>query len=104
MYAVIQLGSSQYRVAEGDSIIAHRLSEKEGKTITLDKVLFFYDGKNVHVGQPFLKNIKITAKVMGQVLADKVVAFKFRRRKNYAKKRGHRQKLTTLNITKITPE
>ncbi len=104
MYAIIQLGANQFRVAQGDVIEAVRLSDEEGKTITLDQVLLFSDGKNVQVGQPFLKNIKVTAKVVKHSLADKVVAFKFRRRENYQKKIGHRQHMTILNITKITPE
>ena len=104
MHVIIELGGSQYKVAEGDTIEAHRLSDKEGKTITLDKVMLFSDGKKVQIGQPFLTNIKVTAKVVQHRLAEKVIAFKFRRRKNYARKRGHRQQTTTLNITKITPE
>ena len=104
MYAVIQLGGSQYKIAEGDTIETHRMSDKEGKTITLEKVLLFFDGKSVQVGQPFLTNVKVAAKVVHHRLAEKVIAFKFRRRKNYAKKKGHRQHTTTLSITKITPQ
>ena len=104
MHAVIQVGSNQFRVTEGDTIVTHLLSDKEGKSLTFDQVLLFSDGKSVQIGQPFLKNIKVTGKVLRHGKGEKVVAFKFRRRENYQKTRGHRQKLTTVNITKITPE
>jgi len=102
MYTIVQVGSSQYKVSEGDTIQVNRLEEKEGKTITLDQVLLYDDGKEVLVGHPHLKNVKVTAKVVKHFLGDKLIAYKFRRRKNYAKKRGFRAQLTTLNISKIS--
>ena len=101
MYAVVQLGSSQYKISEGDIIEADRLEEEKGKSITLDKVLLFADGKDVQIGQPYLKNIKVTAKVVGDTLGEKLIAFKSRSRTANVWKKGHRAKLTTLNITKI---
>ena len=101
MYAVIELGSHQYKVSEGESIEANKLKIDKGKNVTIDKILLFASGKDIRVGQPFLKDVKVTAKVIHQTLGDKVVAFKYRRRKGYTKKKGHRQKLTALNITKI---
>ncbi len=102
MYTIIQVGSSQYKVSEGDTIHVSRLPAEEGKTITLDKVLFFLNGDNVQIGQPYLKNVKVTAKVIKHSLGEKRVAFKFRRRKNYAKKRASRPQLTELTISKIS--
>ena len=102
MYAIIQLGSKQYKVSEGDSIVANRLPNEIDKTVSVDQVLLYSDGQNTRVGQPFLKDVKVTAKVMRHFLGDKVIAFKFRRRKDSCTKRAHRQKLTALNITKIT--
>ena len=102
MYAVIQIGSSQIKVSEGDVINAHRIKEKAGKNVTLDKVLLFAKAADIRVGQPYLKDVKVTAKVIQHVLDDKVIAFKYRLRKNSARKSGHRQKLTALNITKIS--
>ncbi len=103
MYAIIQLGAFQYKVSEGDLLNVQRLSSGEnGKNITIDKVLLCDDGQNVHVGRPILSNVKVTAEVIGQVLDDKVVAFKYRRRKNSYRKRGHRQKLMTVNIKSIS--
>ncbi len=102
MYAIIQVGSSQFKVSEGDVIDAHRLNEKEGKNITVDKVLLFAKGTDVRIGQPYLKDVKVTAKVIKHDLGDKIVVYTYRKRKNSAKKIGHRQKLTALSITKIT--
>lgn len=101
MYAIIQVGSSQIKVSEGDVIDADRFKEEEGKIVTLDKVLLFAKGSDIRIGQPYLKDVKVTAKVIKHGLGDKVVAYHYRKRKNSAKKTGHRQRLTSLNITKI---
>ena len=104
MFAIVQVGSQQFRIAEGDSIDTQLFDKKEGSSITLDKILFFSDGSAVKIGQPFLKDVKVTAKVVRHFKADKAISFKYRRRKNSLWKKGHRQQLTTLNITKIAPE
>ena len=101
MFAVVEVGSSQYKVAEGDMIEIARLDKEQGKNITLEKVLMFVKDSDIRIGQPYLKNVKITAAVVNHNRGKKVVAFKFRRRKSYSKKTGHRQNLTRLNITKI---
>ena len=101
MYAVVQIGGSQYKVSEGDVIRTTRLKDDEGSQITLEQVLLFANGSDVRVGQPFLNDVKITAKVQSHVSGSKVLAFKFRRRKDSATLRGHRQRLTVLNITQI---
>ena len=101
MYAVIKLGSSQYKVAEGDTIESDRLTGKAGDTITLDNVILVANGSDVKVGQPYIKNAKVTAKVIGDTLGEKTITFKFRRRKDSKTTRGGRAKLTKLNITKI---
>ncbi|MFH1360296.1 MAG: 50S ribosomal protein L21 [Candidatus Omnitrophota bacterium] len=103
MFAIVQIGSHQYKIAEGDVISVQRWDEKDGKTLNLDQILLLSDGKTVEVGQPFLKDVKVSAKVVGQTLAPKVVSYRYRRRKDWDWKKGHRQKLTTLNITKISP-
>jgi len=102
VYTIIQVGSSQFKVSEGDTINAHRLNEKEGKSITVDKVLLFAKGADVRIGQPYLKDVKVTVKVVKHDLDDKIMSYVYRKRKNSARKVGHRQKLTALNITKIT--
>jgi large subunit ribosomal protein L21 len=102
MYAVVQIGSQQFRVSEGDKIETTRLATEEGKSVTFDKVLLVDDGKNIKVGQPFLASAKVTATVLKHELGEKVFAFKFRRRKNSQKLHGYRKKHTELSITKIS--
>ena len=104
MYAIVEVGALQYKISEGDSIDTQLLDGKDGKDITLDKVLLIADGSNVRIGQPYLKGVKVIAKIVRHHLADKVISFKYRRRKNSLWKKGHRQKLVTLNITKIATE
>ncbi len=104
MFAIVQVGSQQYRVKEGDKIDTQRLDDKEGINVSLDKVLMISDGSTVKIGQPYLKGVKVTAKVVDHPLDQKVISFKYRRRKNSLWKKGHRQQLTTLHITKIVSE
>ena len=101
MYAVIQLGSNQYKVSEGDRIEVQKLTVSQDKKMTLDKVLLFANGKDVRIGLPYLKDVKVSAVVEGQQLGDKTFSFKFRRRKGSTVKKGHRHKLTALTVTKI---
>ena len=101
MYAIIKVGSSQYKVSEGDTIATNRILEESGKTYSIDEVLLYADGKDIRVGQPHLKDVKVTAQVLDHHRGKKTIAFKYRRRKASATIRGHRQQLTTLNITKI---
>jgi large subunit ribosomal protein L21 len=101
MYAIVELGSSQYKISEGDTIAAPLMEGKEGKSVTLDKVLLVEDGKTVRVGQPYLKDVTIKAKITGHDLEKKKISFKYRRRKNSKWKKGHRQQYTSLNISEI---
>ncbi len=101
MYAVIQIGASQYKVSEGDLIEVDRMKAEKGKAFTIDKVMLFADGAKIQVGKPFLDNVKVKAKLEEHNLGKKVVAFKYRRRKNSSVKTGSRQKLTLLNVQKI---
>jgi len=102
MYAVIQIGSAQYKIAEGDRIQANRLDYEIGQDVQLDQVLLCADGENIKVGTPFLKGAKVKVKVLEHVRADKVIAFKYRKRKDSARTHGHRQDLTALEIVKIS--
>lgn len=102
MYAVVKVGSYQYKVSEGDEIQPNRLKEKEGKSMNLDKVLLYTSGHDIRIGQPFLKDVSVTAQVVTHTLDEKKIAFKYRKRKDSCRKIGHRQKLTVLSITKIT--
>ena len=101
MFAIVKIGSAQFKVAEGDTIVVNRLPTEEGKDLSLDQILLILNKEDVRIGQPYLKDVKIKAKVLKHFFADKVIAFKYRRRKHSSTKRAHRQKLTSLNITKI---
>ena len=102
MYAIVKVGSDQFKVSEGDIIEVDRMDEASGKKITLEEVLMVSDGKEVKVGQPTLSNSRIEAEVVEETLGEKVFSFKYRRRQSSALKKGHRTKFTVLKITKIT--
>lgn len=103
MYAVIKTGGKQYRVEKGSMLRVEKLTGAEtGKSITIADVLLVADGENVSIGAPLVKGAKVVAEVLGEEKGPKLVVFKFRRRKAYRKKTGHRQKYTALKITDIT--
>ena len=102
MYAVIETGGKQYRVAENDRLTVNRLQAKAGDTISLEKVLMVADGDKLSFGKPLLAGAKVTAKVLGQPRGRKITVAKFRRRKGYFNRVGHRDDLTTLSIEKIS--
>lgn len=100
MYAIVQVGSQQYKVSEGDCISVQRLEEK-GKTVQLENVLFYENAGTIKVGQPFLSDVKVKADILGEEKDIKAISFKYSKRKNTSWKKGHRQKLTVLKISKI---
>jgi large subunit ribosomal protein L21 len=101
MYAIVEVGSKQYKVSVSDEIDVERLDKKEGETITLDRVLLFSDNTNVLVGKPYLKDVKVEAEVLKHYKARKVISYKYRRRKSSHWKKGHRQLLTRIRIKEI---
>jgi large subunit ribosomal protein L21 len=101
MYAVIQTGGKQYRVAEGDTLKVEKLAADTGATVELDRVLMVADGENVKVGKPYLEGGKVTATVEAHGRNKTVKILKFRRRKQYLKRQGHRQWYTAIKITGI---
>lgn len=101
MFAVIKTGGKQYKVATNDIILVEKLEAEEGASVTLGDVLMVGEGGNITVGAPNVAGASVTAKVLEQRKADKVLIFKKNRRHNYRRKRGHRQKLTALKITGI---
>jgi large subunit ribosomal protein L21 len=101
MYAVIENGSKQYRVAEGDVIEVEKLSAEVGDKVQLDRVLMV-GGKDVEVGTPLVAGAQVTASVEGHGRGDKVIVYKHK--KNYHKKQGHRQDFTRLRIDTITAQ
>ena len=101
MFAVVQSGGHQYRVKAGDKIIVDRIEGSVGDKIKLDKVLATGDGSKFNWGAPLLSGATVEAKIAVQDRADKILVFKYRRRKNSKKIQGHRQDQTTLEISKI---
>ena len=100
MYAVIQTGGKQYKVAKGDKLRVEKLLGSPGDTITFDQVLLV-GGETIKLGQPTVAGAKVEAKITAQDRDKKIIVFKFRRRKNYRRKNGHRQPFTALEITEI---
>ena len=101
MYAVIQTGGKQYKVAPGDVVKVEKLEAKKGDTVEIKDVFMIADGENVSVGKPTLSSAMVTAEVMGDVKGEKILIFKHRRRKAYRKTNGHRQNYTTLKVKDI---
>ena len=101
-YAIIQTGGKQYRVSEGDLLDVEKLDVEAGQSTTFSDVLMFVDGDNITLGAPLIDNASVKAEVVEQWKDEKVIAFKFRRRKGYHRTVGHRRKLTKLKITSIT--
>ncbi len=99
MYAVIESGSKQYRVAEGDVIEVETLPVEAGKEVELERVLMVSSDGGVKVGTPTLEGAKVTATVQGHGRGQKIIVYKHK--KNYHKKQGHRQNFTRLHIDKI---
>ena len=102
MYAVIQTGGKQYRVEEGARIRVEKLAGETGGQVEFDEVLLVADGDKIQVGKPHVQGAKVTAEILGLEKGEKLVVFKFKRRKGYRRRTGHRQKYTALKITGIT--
>jgi len=102
MYAVIRTGGKQYRVSSGEKLKVEKLPAAVGSELVLEEVLLIGDGQALKVGTPLLKGASVKAKVVSHGLADKVMSFKMRRRKNSRRHRGHRQDFTEIQITGIT--
>ncbi len=99
-YAVIKSGGKQYRVAEGQTVDVDKLDLEVGSAATFSDVLFVGEGSNIKTGSD-LQGFKVTGEVVSQFLGDKVLAYKYRRRKGYHRTVGHRSKLTRVKITAI---
>ena len=100
MYAIIQTGGKQYKVAVGDVVSVEKLNAEIDTEVAFD-VLLVSDGENVTVGQPFVEGVKASGKVLEHGKGKKVVVFKYKAKKDSRKKRGHRQPFTKVEITAI---
>jgi large subunit ribosomal protein L21 len=101
MLAVIKTGGKQYVVSPGQKIKVEKLEKKEGSEVNFDKVLLLEKNKKVEIGTPFVKNVKVSGKVVKQGKEKKVIAFKQKAKKRYKTKKGHRQPYSLIEITEI---
>ena len=101
MYAIIESCGRQYKVAEGDVVFFEKLDAEEGKKVTFDKVILVSDEKEVQVGNPYVKGVKVEGKVVSHGKGKKIVVFKMKPKKNERTKQGHRQPYTKVEITAI---
>ncbi|PZD78952.1 50S ribosomal protein L21 [Mesonia sp. K7] len=102
MYAIVEIAGQQFKVAKDQKVFVHRLSGKEGDTVSFDKVLLTGDGDNVTLGAPAIEGALVGAKITRHLKGDKVIVFKKKRRKGYRVKNGHRQYLTEIVIEDIS--
>ena len=101
MYAVIETGGKQHKVEKGMLLSIDLLQDEIGKKITFDNVLLYVDGNNVQIGQPYLKNVKVTAEIKDTIKGNKISILRFRRRKHSMRKIGHRAKYSQIEIKDI---
>lgn len=101
MYAIIETGGKQYKVAEGDIVRVELLNVNEGDSIEIDRVLAIAGDNGFQVGSPCIEGAKVACKVLGHGKEKKVIVFHYKPKKNIRKKNGHRQPFTKLQIEKI---
>lgn len=104
MYAVIQTGGKQYRVEPGQTVVVEKLDGQPGAPVVFDDVLMVSsgDGATINVGKPRVAGAKVTGEIVEQTKGDKLTVFKFRLRKNYVRRNGHRQQYTAVKISQIS--
>ena len=100
MYAIIATGGKQYRVSEGDVIYIEKIDAQVDSTVSFDVLLVENEG-DVKVGTPVVEGVKVEGKVVGQIRGEKIIVFKYKSKKDYHRKQGHRQPYTKVEITKI---
>ncbi|MDD2486362.1 MAG: 50S ribosomal protein L21 [bacterium] len=101
MYAVIETGGKQFKVAEGDILRVEKLDGDKGSSVEFDKILLLEQDGQVRIGRPYVEGVKVTAKVLVQDKARKIIVFKYMPKKHYKKKSGHRQPFTEIKIESI---
>jgi large subunit ribosomal protein L21 len=101
MYAVVATGGKQYKVAEGDTLRVEKLAGEVGSEVAFDKILIFSDGENVKIGQPQVDGVTVRGHIVAQGKSKKIIVFKYKRRKRYRRKQGHRQPYTAVRIDRI---
>jgi large subunit ribosomal protein L21 len=101
MYAIIRAGGKQFKAEKGKTLRVPLMSAEAGSKVTFDEVLLSSDGQSVKAGAPLVKGAKVVGEVVGQGKEPKIYVFKFKRRKNYRRKTGHRQGYTEVRITDV---
>jgi len=101
MYAIIKTGGKQYRIAPGDEVRFEKLPGEVGDTVAFEQVLMTSDGEDIQVGQPYVENSRVTGRITRQGKGGKVLVLKYRRRKGFRRKRGHRQPFSLVRIEDI---
>ena len=101
-YAVIRTGGKQYRVAPGDVLRIERLAGEVGASVEFEEVLLAAGDGAIRIGTPLVEGARVRAEIVGQGRARKILVFKKKKRKNYRRRRGHRQAITTVRVTEIT--
>ncbi len=101
MYAIIETGGKQYRVQEGDVVFVEKLTAEEGEAVVFDKVLAVSTDEELTVGSPAVVGASVNAKVLGHGKDKKIIVFKYKPKKGYRRKQGHRQPYTKVQIEKI---
>ena len=101
MYAIVDIAGQQYKVTQDQYVYAPKMDGEAGTAVSFDKVLLMDKGTGVEIGSPVIQGAKVSGKILEHVKGDKVIVFKKKRRKGYAKKNGHRQQFTKVQIEKI---
>lgn len=101
MYAIIASGGKQYKIQEGEILRVEKISGETGTPVSFDRVLMFSDGESVSIGRPVLDNIVVRGHIVEQGKAKKIIVFKYKKRKGYRRKQGHRQQFTGIKIDSI---
>jgi large subunit ribosomal protein L21 len=101
MYAVVNTGGKQYKVRKGETLRIEKIPGEVGSPVTFDRILMVADGESIRVGQPVLENVRVQAQIVEQDKARKILVFKYKRRKRYRRKQGHRQPYTAIRIDGI---
>ena len=101
MYAIVDSGGKQYRVKEGDILKVEKLAGEVGDNVSFDKILMFSNDENVNIGTPLLEDVTVNGHIVEQGKAKKIIVFKYKRRKRYRRKQGHRQQFTAVKIDNI---
>lgn len=101
MYAIVETGGKQYRIEEGSTVYVEKLDVSEGEKVTLDQVLAVSKDGSLTVGEPYVAGASVEATVLENGKAEKIIVFKYKRKKDYRRKQGHRQPYTKIKIEAI---